>query len=641
MTFVVSAGQVASLERAVTPAITTSIRLSDRRSATYEALWRTQPQIRTVVGFLARNIAQLGLHVFERVSDTDRKRLTDHPLAQLLGRPLPERFKVSRYRLINALVHDLGIYDNAYWLKIKVDGGLGLVRVPPRQVAPSGGTWFAADEYKVSGSRGTKSFPAEQVVHLFGYNPSDPRHGVSPIESLRQILAEDYASGRFREQLWANSARIAGYLKRPAGSSWEDPARQRFTDSWRAQYTGDGPQAGGTPILEDGMDFVKTAMTSDEAQYLETRKLTREEVAAAYYIPPPMVGILDHATFSNITEQHKMLYQDTLGPWLEMIQEDIELQLLPDLNPTGASVYVEFNIGEKLKGSFEEQAASIQTLTGRPVLTADEGRGLLNRNALGGDAARLVTPLNMLLDGQISDGEPESGGAQAGKSIDSPGAKARTGAKARAAASYQTKAQQVLESFFGRQAEAVMTALTAGQDWWDQHRWDTELTAALYGLALEVTKVIGQQTAETLGFGADDYDVDHTLHFLQAVATARATKINATTKDQLTDTLSTEDGDPAAVFTDAKNRRTPSAAISLITAFSGLATVEAARQTIGSNATKTWITGPNPRPSHAVMNGQTVPIGDRFSNGLMWPGEPGEADETAGCNCSISISRPD
>jgi phage portal protein BeeE len=43
-----------------------------------------------------------------------------------------------------------------------------------------------------------------------------------------------------------------------------------------------------------------------------------------------MVGILDHASFSNITEQHKMLYQDTLGPWLTMIQEEIALQLIPD-----------------------------------------------------------------------------------------------------------------------------------------------------------------------------------------------------------------------------------------------------------------------------------------------------------------------
>ena len=61
---------------------------------------------------------------------------------------------------------------------------------------------------------------------------------------------------------------------------------------------------------------------------VETRRLTREECAAAYDVPPPVVGILDRATFSNITEQHIMLYQDTFGPWLTMIEETPQTQLI-------------------------------------------------------------------------------------------------------------------------------------------------------------------------------------------------------------------------------------------------------------------------------------------------------------------------
>jgi phage portal protein BeeE len=57
--------------------------------------------------------------------------------------------------------------------------------------------------------------------------------------------------------------------------------------------------------------------------------LRREVCAAAYHIPQPMVGILDHATFSNIKEQHKHTYQDTLGPWMENIQQEIERQHIP------------------------------------------------------------------------------------------------------------------------------------------------------------------------------------------------------------------------------------------------------------------------------------------------------------------------
>jgi len=45
-----------------------------------EQLWREQPYLRTVVTFLARNIAQLGVHTFERVSETDRRRNRSDPM---------------------------------------------------------------------------------------------------------------------------------------------------------------------------------------------------------------------------------------------------------------------------------------------------------------------------------------------------------------------------------------------------------------------------------------------------------------------------------------------------------------------------------------------------------------------------------
>jgi HK97 family phage portal protein len=131
---------------------------------------------------------------------------------------------------------------------------------------------------------------------------------------------------------------------------------------------------------------------------VEGRKLTREEVAAAYHIPPPMIGLLDHATFSNITEQHKMLYADTLGPILTMVQEEIELQLIPDFEPAPQRFYVEFNLREKLTGSFEERAQAIQMAVGGPTMTVNEARALDNRPPIdGGDA--LIVPLNVTQNG--------------------------------------------------------------------------------------------------------------------------------------------------------------------------------------------------------------------------------------------------
>ncbi|HEY9413597.1 MAG TPA: phage portal protein [Pseudonocardia sp.] len=388
MAFAISGGVAVASYRPATVAAATAVMLSDNQSATYAQLWKTQPQIRTVVSFLARNVAQLGLHVFKRVSDLDRVRVTEHPLAVLLGRPNPF---TTPYRFTEALVSDLAIYDNALLLKVRLpDQPMSLLRLDPSQVIPLGTNPFTPTSYQL----GQQTFAPDNIIHFRGYSPLDARWGVSPMETLRQLLAEEYQASLYREQLWRNGARASGYLERPIEApEWSTAGKERFRAQWQAQYSGDGSRAGGTPILEDGMKYVPASTSPRDAQYIESRKLTREEVAAAYHIPPPMVGILDHATYSNITEQHKNLYQDTLGPWLSMIQQELALQLLPEF-PGAGDLYVEFNLQEKLRGSFEEQAAQLQTAVGGPYMSRNEARAKLNLPQLDG-ADELVVPLNL------------------------------------------------------------------------------------------------------------------------------------------------------------------------------------------------------------------------------------------------------
>jgi HK97 family phage portal protein len=409
MGFVVSEGTVRSLSRPLIPTAR-RIELSPWLAMDYFEIWRTQPSVRRTVSFLARNIAQLGLHMFERRGDADRRRLTDHPLAELLTQPNKD---TTRYRFLNALVHDFAIYDCAYWWKSNRDGRRQLVHMPAPLITPKGDNWLTPEVFEFQGQRERRLIPATDILYFRGYGGMADI-GVSPLESLRQVLREDWTASEMREQTMRNGARHSGFITRPAAPAappWSEEARERFKREWQTMYAGAlATSAGGTPLLEDGMAFIPASQTAKDLQYVESRRLTDEEVCRSYFVPPPMIGILEHATFSNIEEQHKMLYQDCLGPLLSMIQDEIELQLLPDFEPVKPGrFYVEFNLMEKLTGNVEERDAAITQSVGGPWRQINEGRALANLPPID-DGDRLWIPANLVQNGDpdpIPAAEPE------------------------------------------------------------------------------------------------------------------------------------------------------------------------------------------------------------------------------------------
>lgn len=614
-----------------------------------EDLFRSQPHLRTVVDFLQRNIAQLGLHSFQRVSETDRQRLRDDPIALLLGRPNNHQ---TTYELVEALIGDLALYGEAFWWvteSAEAASGWSIETMSPGWViARGGGSVFTVDWVKFANPKnGTVTkVPMEQLLWFKGWNPAEPRHASSPVEALRDILAEQIDARTFRSQMWRRGGRFGGFLTRPTGAKWDKDTREKFMRAWRSKYSdNDGPNAGGTPILEDGMEYKTNRFTAHEEEWAEGTKLSLAQCASVYQINPTMVGLLDNANFSNVEAFARLLYSGTLGPLLRMIQDRITTFLVPRITTT-PGVYVEFNVAEKLKGSFEEQAAALQSSVGRPWMTANEARARMNMPSLDGDADQLVTPLNVIVGGQASALDSGSQNRNAGvvemKATRMLPAKTRVHVKSSGAPDAAVeKTAEVLKSFFRRQRSVVLSRLgaKAADDWWDEERWDKELSDDLYRLSVTTATQLGRKAAESLGFDADEYDEARTLKFLRAVSDTRASWINQTTKAQIDAALEDDEPDVGGVFDNAESARSGSASGALMAAVAGFALVEAGKQLVGDRAEKTWETGANPRPDHASMGGESVGINESFSNGANWPGDPVlGAEGVSNCNCGVSIS---
>ncbi len=369
-------------------------------AGSYATIYRTQPAVRTVVDFIARNIAQLGLHIYERLADNNRQRDTTSGLARLLARPNPF---TTTYRLIEHTLIDWGTFGNGYIVKLRPSESsapVELWRVPASRVTVAGELYPVA--YGVLAFDNTWfEIPASEVIHIRDGKDDDAGGvlGLSKLETLRKRLLEESHLQNYRLNYWRQGARIPGVVQRPLEApEWDDEARARFRQSFSETYGGpDG--AGLVPVLDEGMTYVGAGHSAEQQQLNEARELHDEEVVRAYQMPLSTVQLLRRATFANIREQHKALYQDGLGPIMQMVEQELELSLVPHFYEPGTA-YVEFNFDEKLRGSFEERASALAQATGRPWLSVNEARAIENLpKSTEPDDDKIAAPLNMRTGG--------------------------------------------------------------------------------------------------------------------------------------------------------------------------------------------------------------------------------------------------
>lgn len=380
-------------------------------SEAYSRIYSSQPWVFALVNKLSRGVARLPLKSYLNIGD-DREYLRPrdvepHPLPTLLHRPHP---RGSRFSLVEATVGNVAIYGKALWWKYRPGPGQAPTELWPldwRWIEMRTGESAPIDYFVYNGPAGRKVFLPDDVVYFSWWSPAGEA-GTSPLEPLRQTLALEDAGRRYAVSSFANAARPAGAVTHPKTL---DPKQK---EELRAELVGanQGPdQAFRIALLDGGLDWKPFSHTAQEAQTIEHRKLNREEVCAVYDVPPPMVHILDKATFSNIDEQHRMLYQDTLGPWLSFIEETVDAQLLSS-ELAFAGTEVEFDLNEVLKADVAKRAAAYRQL--ETTLTANERRALENRSKIDHPAAdAILVPANMTAIGAGGYELPAGGGGAA------------------------------------------------------------------------------------------------------------------------------------------------------------------------------------------------------------------------------------
>ena len=257
-------------------------------------LYRTQPNLRAVVSFLADNAAQIPLKVYDRAGDNDRPRVLDSPAAILLNDPNPD---MTAFEFKRWMYSDLLLFERFLTLIVKnknTESGWELRPVPSSWIQSyKGSSPFAPEMIIIStGYNGSLvEVPAENFILFHGYDPTDPMRQYSKISALKESLHEQIESNKFRRQMWHRGGRFNSYLTRPKDvAPWSEPAFERFKETWKASWAGgEAAEGGGMPILEDGMEIKTVQFNSRDAQWAESVKLSREDCAAVYHVNPAMI----------------------------------------------------------------------------------------------------------------------------------------------------------------------------------------------------------------------------------------------------------------------------------------------------------------------------------------------------------------
>lgn len=348
------------------------------------------------VRVLAESAGQLPLQVYRR-SGRERLKAEDHALYKLLHWE-PNAYQTAQ-EFVECVVAHLALRGNFYGYLNR--GSLGgevreILPLNPGCVTPVlSDTYELA--YKVRYSSGKEDvLPPSSVLHIRLFS-LDGITGLSPITQARESIGLSMATEKHGARLFSNGARPGGVLSTPKVLSPE--ASKRMREDWTLRHEG-VENAHRIAILEEGLAWTQTGLSSEDSQFLETRKYQRSEIAGVFRVPPHMIGDLDKATFSNIEHQGLEFVTNGLMPYLTRIEGRVSKQLVSE--EERATVYAKFSVQALLRGDMKTRAAYYQTLEQCGALSPNEIREYEDLNPReGGDV--YLTPMNMASTGDAPD----------------------------------------------------------------------------------------------------------------------------------------------------------------------------------------------------------------------------------------------
>lgn len=378
------------------PSTKAGVRITPDNALTVSGFWAG-------VRAISDPISYLSWHVFERLQGGGKDRRDGNMIDWLLNVQPNEEMSAGTFRE-TMLAHAI-TWGNGY-AEIERDGAgrpLALWPLAPDRVCPErdmNGTLYY--EYYPQ-NLPSVPLPARDVFHLRGLG-FDGIVGYSVVRLAAQSLGLAKAMEENAATFFGNGSKPGGVLKYSGKVSPE--TREETRREWMKLHGGPG-RAHAVAVLDQGLEYSAIAMSNEDAQMIDSRKLSVTEMARWLRVPPHKLYDLERATFSNIEHMSIEFVTDALMPWVNRLEQEANIKLF-GFGSQGR-LFTKLNVKTLMRGDTAAQLAFISALIDRGVFDVDEAREYLDLNPIGAAAGgkKRFVPLNMqLLEKAGEDPEP-------------------------------------------------------------------------------------------------------------------------------------------------------------------------------------------------------------------------------------------
>lgn len=240
--------------------------------------------------------------------------------------------------------------------------------------------------------------PQENIFHVRGFGGS-PLGGLSTLTYGRQVFGLSLAVNGAAQSTFANGVRPSIYLVTPPDKTLTGDQRNLMEAALQEKHAG-AMNSGRPMLLEGGITPHQISMTPEDAQMLESRSFSVEEICRFFEVPPHMIGHTEKSTSwgTGLEEQTLRFQKFTLRRRLKRIEQAIAKQLLTPADRV-AGIVVEFNLEGLLRADSKGRSEFYQKMTQIGAMTINEVRALENLPPVpGGDVPRMQSqniPINM------------------------------------------------------------------------------------------------------------------------------------------------------------------------------------------------------------------------------------------------------